>query len=108
MKSLAIDSSSIISLATNSLLWILEPLKKQFQGDFYITDSVKQEVINRPLSTKRFKLEALMIKEIVEEIYGEFLKFDLRNGELRKKSDAIKWNLNKLEDLTLSLELNKK
>ncbi len=45
----------------------------------------------------------LNIKNIVEEIYGEFLKFDLRNGELRKKSDAIKWNLNKLEDLVFSL-----
>ncbi len=48
----------------------------------------------------------LKIKEIVEEIHGEFLKFDFRNGELRKKSDAIKWNLNKLEDLVLSLKVN--
>ena len=50
----------------------------------------------------------LKIKDIVEEIHGEFLKFDLRNGELRKKSDSIKWNLNKLEDLVLSLKLNQK
>lgn len=46
------------------------------------------------------------IKELVEDIYGEFLKFDLRNGELRKKSDAIKWNLNKLEDMVFSINLN--
>ncbi len=43
------------------------------------------------------------IKDLVEEIYGEFLKFDLRNGELRKKSDSIKWNLNKLEDMVFNL-----
>ena len=43
------------------------------------------------------------IKDLVEEIYGEFLKLDFRNGELRKKSDAIKWNLNKLEDMVFSL-----
>jgi len=48
----------------------------------------------------------LKIKDVVEEIHGEFLKFDLRNGELRKKSDSIKWNLNKLEDLVLALNLN--
>ncbi len=48
----------------------------------------------------------LKIKEAVEEIYGEFLKLDLRNGELRKKYDTIKWNLNKLEDLALNLKLN--
>ena len=46
----------------------------------------------------------LQIKELVDEMYGEFLKFDLRNGELRKKSDAIKWNLNKLEDIVFSLK----
>ncbi len=45
------------------------------------------------------------IKEIVEEIYGEFLRFDLRNGELRKKSDSIKWNLNKLEDLVFTINM---
>ena len=50
----------------------------------------------------------MKIKEVVEEIHGEFLKFNLRNGELRKKSDSIKWNLNKLEDLMLSLKLNKR
>lgn len=47
---------------------------------------------------KRFD-EVLLIKEVVEEIYGEFLKLDLRNNELRKKSDAIKWNLKKIEDV---------
>ncbi|MBS3152005.1 hypothetical protein J4230_01200 [Candidatus Woesearchaeota archaeon] len=54
---------------------------------------------------KDFK-SVLRIKEVVEDIYGEFLKFDLRNGELRKKSDAIKWNLNKLEDMVFSLNLS--
>ena len=44
---------------------------------------------------KRFS-EVERIRELVEEIYGEFLRLDLRNGELRKKSDSIKWNLRKL------------
>jgi len=43
--------------------------------------------------------EVSKIKKFVEEVFGEFLKFNLRNGELRKKSDSIKWNLKKLEDL---------
>ena len=37
----------------------------------------------------------LGIKEFVSNIYTEFLKFDFRNSELRKKSDSIKWNLKK-------------
>lgn len=52
---------------------------------------------------KRFS-DVEKIRELVEEVYGEFLKLDLRNGELRKKSDAIKWNLRKLEDLVLSIK----
>ena len=46
------------------------------------------------------------ITKLVEDIYGEFLKFDLRNGNLRQKSDSIKWNLQKLEQLIL--EISKK
>ena len=41
---------------------------------------------------------------ITAELYGEFLKLDLRNGELRKKSDQIKWNLQKLEGLMYDLK----
>mgnify|MGYP001605063866 CR=1 FL=1 len=48
---------------------------------------------------------ALKIKTAVEEIYGQFLEFDLRNGNLRKKADSIKWNLKKLEEMALSLSI---
>jgi predicted translin family RNA/ssDNA-binding protein len=56
---------------------------------------------------KKYK-EALKITNLVEEIYGEFLKFNLRNSELRKKSDQIKWNLKKLEDVVYELKLKGK
>lgn len=39
------------------------------------------------------------IRGLVTEIYGQFLQMNLRNGELRKKSDSIKWNLKKIEDI---------
>lgn len=52
---------------------------------------------------KRFS-DVEKIRELVEEIYGEFLKLDLRNTELRKKADSIKWNLRKLEDLVLNIK----
>ncbi|MDO8740076.1 MAG: hypothetical protein Q7J54_00705 [Candidatus Woesearchaeota archaeon] len=52
-----------------------------------------KDVINKRYS------EAKKIKDLVDEIYGEFLKFDLRNGDLRKKADQIKWNLKKLEEM---------
>ena len=49
--------------------------------------------------------EASQIKELVHDIYGEFLKLHLRNGELRKKSDAIKWNLKKLEEVMYDISM---
>lgn len=48
--------------------------------------------------------EVERIKNLVEEIFGEFLKFNLRNSELRKKSDSIKWNLKKLEEVVYDLK----
>ena len=39
-----------------------------------------------------------VVKEFVARIHGEFLKLDLR-GELRKKSDAVRWSLKNLEDM---------
>lgn len=56
---------------------------------------------------KKFE-DSLKIKDLVDEIYGEFLKFNLRNSELRKKSDSIKWNLKKLEDVIFDIALKGK
>ena len=49
--------------------------------------------------------EAERIKELVHDIYGEFLNLHLRNGELRKKSDSIKWNLKKLEEVMYDISM---
>jgi hypothetical protein len=66
-KALIFDSSAIISLALNDLLYILEPLKKYFDGDFYITQEIKSEIIDYSVTTKRFMLEALMVNNLVEK-----------------------------------------
>ncbi len=66
-KALIFDSGAIITLALNNLLFILEPLKKAFGGEFYIPGAVKNEVVDKPLKTKRFMLEALMIKSLINK-----------------------------------------
>ena len=50
------------------------------------------------------KKQVEKIKYLVEEIFGEFLKLNLRNGNLRKKSDSIKWNLKKLEEVMYDIK----
>ena len=48
------------------------------------------------------------IKEKVDYIYGELLNFDFRDNETRRKVDAVKYDLRKLEDLVLDLKLRKR
>jgi len=52
---------------------------------------------------KNYK-DIVAIREFVEEIYWEFLKLDIRSNDLRRKADAIKYNLKKLDDLTLQIK----
>ncbi|MFT4310660.1 MAG: hypothetical protein ACMXYC_03435 [Candidatus Woesearchaeota archaeon] len=60
-KMLVFDTGPIITLALNNLLWVLPELKKRFQGEFLIPQAVFHELIERPLTTKKYKLEALQI-----------------------------------------------
>ena len=45
------------------------------------------------------KEQAANATALVEELHGQFLMFDFRNGLLRKKSDSIKYNLQRLEEM---------
>ncbi len=76
MKSLIFDTGPIISLTTNNLLWILRPLREKFGGSFMIPEAVKFEVIDNPLSSKRFKIEAI---QVLHELYSG--TFDLVKSE---------------------------
>ena len=67
MKSLVFDSSTVISLATNDLLWTIKPLKDAFGGSFFIPESVHEELVDNPLNSRRFKLEAIMVQRLIKE-----------------------------------------
>jgi len=73
MKRLIFDSGPIITLSTTNLLWLLEPLKQRFGGSFAITETVYNELVGHPFEIKRFKFEALQIKELIEKNVLEIL-----------------------------------
>ncbi|MEM2131044.1 MAG: hypothetical protein QXR96_00840 [Candidatus Woesearchaeota archaeon] len=52
--------------------------------------------------------EVKKIYEFVLFIHNEFLDFELRNGEIRRKSDSIKWNLKKIEEILYDLKIREK
>jgi len=56
------------------------------------------------LTVKKKFDSVFQIRDFVEGIYGEFLKLNLRNSQLRKKSDSIKWNLKKLEEIMYDIK----
>ncbi|MFH0978103.1 MAG: hypothetical protein V1837_02255 [Candidatus Woesearchaeota archaeon] len=66
MRSIVFDASPVISLAMNNLLWVLQPLKDYFGGDFKITPVVVDELFEKPLRTKKFKFEALQINRLIK------------------------------------------
>ena len=67
MRSIIFDAGPIISLTTNNLLWLLENLHADYEGEFYITEGVKGELIDYPLRTKKFKFEALQVSQMIRQ-----------------------------------------
>lgn len=51
---------------------------------------------------------ALSIKDFVADIYAELMMFDFPNSPVRRKFDAVKYGLEKLENLVLDLKLKEK
>lgn len=85
MKSLVFDASTVITLAMNNMLWLIKPLRKPFGGEFYISESVKKEILVNPMQSKKFRLEAIQVKQIVDA------------GDLKVKS--VKEDFDEIEDL---------
>ncbi len=75
-KIVVFDSGPIISLTTNNLLFILALLKKNFKGRFCITEEVKNELVTKPLTIKKFEFEALQVMRLIEEGTLEVVKAD--------------------------------
>ena len=66
-RTIVIDTGTIISMVTNNLLWTFRFLAKKYKGHFLIPESVYTELITYPLTTKKFKFEALMVNDLILE-----------------------------------------
>ena len=77
MKRIVCDSSSIITLSTNCLLWLL----KKFETEFLIPQYVKKEIMDNPINSKKYAFEAMRNGMLI----GETLKVEETDKELRDK-----------------------
>lgn len=58
------------------------------------------------LGAKHLVPDVQLIRDTIDGIMGSFMKIDLRNGELRRKYDAIKWNLKRVENVLYDLRIH--
>jgi predicted nucleic acid-binding protein len=66
MKPIIFDTSPIISITMNNLLWLFGNLERRFDGKFYITKAVKEELVDKPLNTKKYEFEALQVLQTIK------------------------------------------
>ena len=66
-KAIIFDSGALISFSMNGVLDIIKNLKSIFHGKFLITSQVKREVIDTPLNIRKFELEALKIRQLLND-----------------------------------------
>ncbi len=89
MKAIIFDASTLISLAMACLYDELRKLKLNFKGKFLITPYVREEVINKPLTIKRFQLEGIRIQQLVEEGVLEMSSSIVSDDEVSKATQEI-------------------
>ncbi len=70
-----------------------------------LTGELGRKAVNATIK-KDYK-SAVKIKDFVSALYGEMLRIDFRNSELRRKIDEVKNNLKRLEDLVVNISLRK-
>ena len=89
-KIIVFDSGTLISLAMNGLLPELKALSGIFNGKFIITQEVKREIIDRPLNIKKFELDALKLKELLDERVLEIPEaIGIKSSEISREAQNI-------------------
>ena len=48
--------------------------------------------------------QSFEIKDFVDSLYNELMKFDFRNSELRRKFDGVKWELKKIDQMVFDIK----
>jgi len=87
MKYLIFDAGPIISLTMNGMLPVIEKLEV-FDGEFILTPYVKNEVVDRPMKIKKFELEAIQVKDLIDrgifKMSGDVVSNQKLDGEVKR------------------------
>lgn len=89
-KAIVLDSGALISFSMSGITDIIKKLKEIFPGKFLITSEIKKEVIDVPLRIKKFELEALKIKTLLDENILELPNsLGIKDSEIEKEGNEM-------------------
>lgn len=89
-KAIIFDSGALISFSMNGLIDIIKRLKEIFKGKFLITSEIKKEIIDTPMKIKRFMLEALKLKQLLDEGVLEMpSSLGIKDSEITNQGNKI-------------------
>ncbi|MCF7910518.1 hypothetical protein K9L16_02490 [Candidatus Pacearchaeota archaeon] len=96
-KAIIFDAGTLISFAMTGLFDVLRKLKKEFNGSFLITDEVKREIYDKPIQRKKFALEALRMKKLLDEgIIETADKLGVKDSEIITEAKRLEDIANKM------------
>ncbi len=96
-KAIIFDSGGLISFSMNGLLDLIKKLKQIFKGRFFITADVKREIIDKPLTIKKFELEGLKLKQLLDQgILESPSAIGIKDIELNKKIEEVMKSANNM------------
>ena len=73
----------------NGMLSVVEKLKKFFDGEFILTPQVKNEVVDKPMKIKKYKLEAIRVKDMIDRGVFKMSSEIIPNQKLDKETKRI-------------------
>ncbi|MBA7617184.1 hypothetical protein ES703_24496 [subsurface metagenome] len=89
-KAIIFDSGALISFSMNGITYLIKELKGIFKGKFLITSEIKKEIIDVPMKIKRFELEALKLKQLLDEGILELpSSLGIKDSEITNQGNKI-------------------
>lgn len=89
-KAIIFDSGALISFSMNGITNLIRELKKIFKGKFLVTAEIKNEIVDKPMKIKRFELEALKLKALLDEGVLEMpSSLGIKDSEITRKANEF-------------------
>jgi hypothetical protein len=89
-KAIIFDAGALISFSMNGVTDYIRRLKEIFKGKFLITNEIKGEIVDKPIKIKKFELEALKLKELIDTGVLEMpSSLGIKDSDIQKEAQII-------------------